>query len=115
MNKIAAKAFIIKNKKVLLVKRSEIDTQSPSIWEIPGGRINKNENVDEGLIREVYEETNLKITPLLPFSLRHFVRTDGEKIILINYICKYKSGKVKLSSEHTKFKWVDFLELKKTN
>ena len=34
----------------------------PRIWNLPGGRIERNETPDDGVVREVAEETGLRIT-----------------------------------------------------
>lgn len=49
-------ALIIENKRVLLVYHKKL-----GVWLYPGGHIEKNENPDEALIREVKEETGLDI------------------------------------------------------
>lgn len=51
-----ASALIIENNKVLLIYHKKLDIQL-----YPGGHIEQNETPDEALIREVEEETGLKI------------------------------------------------------
>jgi ADP-ribose pyrophosphatase YjhB (NUDIX family) len=51
-----ASALIIEKAKVLLVYHKKLD-----VWLYPGGHIEKNENSDEALLREVKEETGLEI------------------------------------------------------
>jgi 8-oxo-dGTP diphosphatase len=105
--RLAAKAFIVGNKKLLVLKRSNYTVQKPGIWELPGGRLELGENPFEGLKREVFEETNLKIKIGAPLSVRHFNRVDGQVITLIIFVCSPKTRKVKLSKEHTEFKWLE--------
>ena len=38
--RVAVKAFIINNNKLLIIKRAKSDPQMPEVWEIPGGRLN---------------------------------------------------------------------------
>ena len=56
--KIALKAIVVKDNKVLLVQdpRGHKDT-----WEIPGGRMNIEEEPKEAVAREFYEEMGAKI------------------------------------------------------
>lgn len=49
-------ALIVENNRVLLVYHKKL-----GVWLYPGGHIEKNENPDEALIREVKEETGLDI------------------------------------------------------
>lgn len=51
-----ASALIIDNNKVLLVYHKKLN-----VWLHPGGHVEKNENPDETLLREVKEETGLEI------------------------------------------------------
>lgn len=54
---------IIRNSKgeILLLRRSITDTFHPDTWSLPGGKIEKDENPEGAVIREVKEETNLDI------------------------------------------------------
>ncbi|MCL2801500.1 MAG: NUDIX domain-containing protein [Treponema sp.] len=63
----AQKAFIVKNDKILLIKKSADDPHQPNKWEVPGGRMEFGEDVDEHIKREVLEEVGISIKPLEPF------------------------------------------------
>jgi predicted NUDIX family NTP pyrophosphohydrolase len=41
---LAAKSFIVRDGKVLVLKRTHDDVQEPGIWELPGGRITAGED-----------------------------------------------------------------------
>lgn len=58
----AVNAVVIKNNKILLVKRA----REPFInsWQLPGGYVNFGEHPDETVIRELKEETGLKTKKL---------------------------------------------------
>ena len=49
----AAKALIIKNGAVLLLKRRPNDAHKPAQWDIPGGRLAPGESPFLGLARDV--------------------------------------------------------------
>jgi len=51
-----------KNGKVLLTRRQDNLSQFPHTWVFPGGKLNKNENFVTGLLREINEETGIKIS-----------------------------------------------------
>ncbi|MEO8065242.1 MAG: NUDIX domain-containing protein [Candidatus Doudnabacteria bacterium] len=103
----AAKAFIVKDEKVLLLKRRPNDVHKPGAWDIPGGRLEPGENPFTGLLRETKEETNLDIEVVMPLDVHYFTRDDGQQITLLMFLCKPKSDRVELSEEHTEYKWVD--------
>jgi len=105
--RVAVKAFIINNNKLLIIKRAKSDPQMPEVWEIPGGRLNLGESPFEGLKREVKEETNLEIEVISPLNVRHFNRDDGQTITMIIFLCKPIGGKIKLSEEHSEYEGID--------
>lgn len=54
--RFAQKAFIVNEGKLLLVKKSADDPFHPNEWEVPGGRMEFGEKLDEHIKREVKEE-----------------------------------------------------------
>jgi 8-oxo-dGTP diphosphatase len=61
MTTIGAFAIIFdEDRRILCVKRN----YGPMNWTTPGGRLEKGESPIEGLIREVKEETGLKVKPV---------------------------------------------------
>jgi 8-oxo-dGTP diphosphatase len=108
--RIAVKAFILKNNKVLLLKRRSSDVHKPGTWDIPGGRLEMGENPYDGLQREVSEETGLNVEIVMPLDVHHFVRDDGQKITMLIFLCKPLSNDIKLSEEHEESSWVDLGE-----
>lgn len=105
--RIAVKAFIINDDQFLIMKRSENATNKPEGWDIPGGRLEIGENSFDGIKREVREEADIDIEILMPLDIQHFVRDDGQQITMIMFLCKALSKKIKLSDEHTEYKWID--------
>ena len=103
----AAKAFIVSDGQLLILKRRPNDSHKPGAWDVPGGRLEPGESPFEGLKREAKEEANLEINILMPLDVHHFVRDDGQKITLMIFLCQLAGGEVKLSEEHTEYKWVD--------
>jgi len=55
--KVAAKALIVKDDKILLIRASK-DNET---WDLPGGRINVDEEIENALKREVKEELDLDV------------------------------------------------------
>lgn len=67
--RFAQKAFIVNEGKLLLVKKSADDPFHPNEWEVPGGRMEFGEKLDEHIKREVKEEVGLDIIPGEPFAM----------------------------------------------
>ena len=73
-------------------------------WELPGGHLNKGENFIQGAVREVFEETGIRLKKLkLIINQKKFNM----------FACKVKFSKVRLSDEHVKHKWVTATSIKK--
>ncbi len=53
--------LIVKDEKVLLLKRSETSKKFPGYWIGPGGHVDENEDILTAAIREVEEETGVKV------------------------------------------------------
>lgn len=95
-----------------MIKRGEKDPHTPGKWEIPGGRLKSGEDPFEGLKRETMEEIGLNIEILNPLKVHHFTRDDGQKIIMITFLCRPLSGAVNLSEEHSEHSWTHIDEAK---
>lgn len=107
--KVIVKSLILNRgiKKALLIRRA--GDSGEGLWESAGGKVEDGESPEEGIIREVREETGLQVVPerLLYASLHE---TCGEKHVFIVYLCAVKEEKVVLSREHTEYRWVDKAE-----
>ena len=121
MKHFCASAFIInpKNKKILLVKHSDYDK-----WLQPGGHIEDDETPEEAAVREVYEETGLKITLIgehfpreedliRPLGVQCNRKQDGNRYIDIIYAAKPNSDNIelKINDESTEIGWFSRNEL----
>jgi len=79
-------------------------------WICPGGELEVGEGIEEGIMREVKEETNLEIrltTPLIPFE--RIVKEGGETklhVIYIDYLAKLVGGELKPASDVGEAMWV---------
>lgn len=73
IQQFAQKGFVVHDGKLLCVRKSEEEPTWPLHWEIPGGRMEFGEEVDDHFCREVKEETNLEIIPGRPFYIWQWV------------------------------------------
>lgn len=121
MNHYCASAFVInpKNKKILLVKHGDYEK-----WLQPGGHIEEGETPEEAAIREVYEETGLKITLIgerfpreddliRPLGIQCNRKKDGNRFIDIIYASTPNdiTIKPKINDESTSIGWFSRNEL----
>ena len=102
---LAVRAIITDEEgKILIIKRASDSKTNPGKWELPGGKVDQGESFDKALLREVYEETNLKIT------LDNVVGASQQNLPLIRAVHIIMSGKIvegelNLSSEHEGYAW----------
>jgi 8-oxo-dGTP diphosphatase len=102
--KIIQKAVIKKGNKYLILLREPNDRFYPKHWDFAGGSIELGETPILSIEREVMEETGFKV------KAEEIIGTydlEIEKVPLkfILYSTKIISGNIKLSKEHTDYKW----------
>ena len=98
-----AKAVIYDENKVLIVKRSENLEKHAGEWDLPGGHLIEGEDMQDGLQREVWEETGLIIRR--PEKLYSQGRDTYFKASMP------KNKDISLSDEHTDYLLVDAADL----
>lgn len=111
VQQVAAKAVIIKDGKVLILREAAThDTNTKAgRYQLPGGRVEPGEAFSDALAREIFEETGLKVEqeyPVLVDEWRPTIKNMPHQIIGIFVVCRAKSSKVRLSDEHDGFEWI---------
>jgi 8-oxo-dGTP diphosphatase len=71
-------------------------------WEPPGGVLEHGETIDDGLRREVFEETGLKIEP---GPLTGVYQNMVGKIIALVFRCRALDGELTENAEASAFRW----------
>lgn len=87
---------------ILAVSRKDNQTD----FGLPGGKVDEGETDEQAVIREVEEETGLKLYAVKPY----FVREDGE-YVCTTFIGNYK-GEIQ-TTEKGKVIWTDFKTIQK--
>jgi len=75
-------------------------------WNAPGGKTKENESVEQGVVREILEETGLKIRNAKKRAVLNFFNGDEFAWAVHVFATKDFEGKVK-SSEEGELKWMD--------
>ncbi len=98
-------AIILNEKNEILLQRRGDDNN----WCIPGGGMEIGETVEEAIIREVYEETGLKISNIELFNVysgknQYHKYPDGNEYYFVNVVFKINKidGEVKIDDNETK-------------
>ena len=98
--------------KFLLLKRSENAKIYPGIWQMITGTIESHENTKDTLTRELTEETGLKPNKIYSIPrINTFYLAIADKICMSPvFLAIVEDKKVKISDEHTEYKWASFEE-----
>lgn len=99
--------------KYLIFKRSPDCEYGPSLYDIPGGRVDFGENPNESAAREVVEELGINVKNLKPVFILSELQKEVRHQIWIIYECDYDDSEIKLNlEEHTEYHWVTLEEAK---
>jgi ADP-ribose pyrophosphatase YjhB (NUDIX family) len=77
-------------------------------WEPPGGVLELGESIDDGLRREVREETGLDIEPTM---LTGVYKNMKRGIIALVFRCRITGGELTLSNETEAIRWAAEVEV----
>ncbi len=118
-----------KERKYLIVKRSQKLKSFPGKWHVPGGGLSMDDYnhlpsstpnqkqwyfvIEKALRREVMEEVGIEIGKPEYLLDVAFVRSDGVPVIVLTYFASYVGGQIKKSPEAEEAKWVTYEEAKK--
>lgn len=108
---VAVKGFIIHQGTTLLVQRAANDYIGGGTWECAGGKIEFGETLEAALIREIEEETGLLVTVEHLLYATSLLTDPSRQLILLTYLCRAEQNQIRLSSEHTDYRWCTKNEL----
>lgn len=101
MEPVSVKAILQSPQGVLFVKNPRGE------WELPGGRPEAQEGLEAALAREVEEECGLTITSACYLDSQSCEIIPGRRVLLVFFRCEYTGHAMRLSEEHTDYRWVD--------
>lgn len=112
---LVVKAVIIKDGKVLLLRKSDHEMNATKInkyikLDMPGGAIQFFEKNTEGLRREIKEETGLHVNIVKPIGVYDAIKSHIH-LTVITYLCTCQTTNVSLSYEHDEYYWLTSEEL----
>jgi len=105
---IGVGGVVIHRGRVLLVQRAHEPLKGR--WTIPGGMVEVGEELRDAVKRELKEETGLKVEPMDLIEVFDRIQRIGRRVryhfVIVDYLCRWKSGKLKPDSDVLDARWV---------
>lgn len=113
---VAVGALIIKNNKVLLIKRDQPPAKNQ--WAVPGGKVSLGETLQQAAVREIFEETGISIIPGGPIFIFDAIHLDDKSKVQFHYVivdilAKFKEGELKAGDDASDVGWFSREEMEK--
>ncbi len=102
---VAAAALVDSKGRVLLAQRSQ-ERSMAGLWEFPGGKVEKGENPEFTIMRELKEELGIETRECCfsPIGFASHAYKDFHLLMPL-FICRVWKGEIK-AMENQKFAWV---------
>jgi len=109
--RLSLKAVVLNGKgQCLLLQRSLGSKGNPGKWEFPGGKADPGESFERAMVREVEEETGLRIKPTGVAGAAES-ESPQRKVAYLFMEATTDGGDVRLSAEHEDYAWAPVAEL----
>ena len=102
---VSVKSLIFDDKRFLLIKNERDE------WDIPGGKIENNQNVIETLVREVKEESNITIDNYNILLAKKYLFRKQEIIVIVYNSKITNEDPISLSFENIDYNFFSYDEL----
>jgi 8-oxo-dGTP pyrophosphatase MutT (NUDIX family) len=102
-------AIINEKDQILILKRGKTAPWMPGRYCLPGGKVEKNEDLINAAIRELFEETNI-VCAIEGFFIHNVQYSNGKSKIVFS--ARINNPIVKLNWEHEDYAWIDIESIK---
>ena len=106
---VAVGVVFNKSYEVLITQRSE-DSPYPNLWELPGGKVKKNELPSQAVVRELKEELGILCLEIMPFMNHQHQYPDLEVMLHVFIVTAYNGQPERLEHQQD-LSWVNFSDL----
>ncbi|MCL4545706.1 MAG: NUDIX domain-containing protein [Chloroflexi bacterium] len=96
--RIGVFAVVTRGERALLAQRRD-----SGWWNLPGGGLEAGETADEGVVREVFEETGLNVEVVRLVGV--YSKPQAHEIVLL-FECREVGGALHCTDESQAFQWV---------
>ncbi len=98
---VAVGGVVIYDGGVVLVRRAKAPLLGE--WSIPGGSLELGETLEQGLRRELREETRLEVEPLELLAVLDRIDREGPAVrfhyVIVDYLCERRGGELRARSD----------------
>jgi len=103
---VSVKGVLLRRGRVLLLRNHRGE------WELPGGRLDRQESPEEALAREIREETGLTARVGSLVDAWIFPVTPRKRVVILAYACRLRIGDaIRTSPEHRGGAWLPLAAL----
>jgi len=114
----AAAGVVFRGNDVLMVKRGGPPHQGR--WSVPGGAVEEGETVEFAVIRELLEETAVRVRPVKVVLAHDLIEREPNDRVRFHYaivdiLCEYVEGDPMPASDAVNARWIPVRELHEYN
>jgi mutator protein MutT len=106
---------VVHDGKVLLIRRGKEPLRGR--WVVPGGTVELGETLEEALVREMKEETDLAVAPVEVLTVFDRIQREGAAVsyhyVIVDYLCRYEGGEARAGSDAEALAWANRDELQR--
>jgi len=111
--RVGVGAVILDGTRVLLARRGR--APSAGKWSIPGGLVDVGERLEDALLREIEEESGLRVRLLGLCGVIDRVVREQDAVryhyVIIDYVAEPVGGRLQAGSDAAEVRWVEVDEL----
>ena len=114
-NQLVSTIALVDDENKILIGKRPLGKTFENLWEFPGGKVKKNETVEQAIIRETKEEINIDLSMhcIAPLSFSTH-NSQNLNIVVLLFISR-KWDQEPICKFHTELKWVRVNNLNKYN
>jgi mutator protein MutT len=94
-------AIVVHEGRVLLIRRDKEPLRGR--WMVPGGSVELGETLEQAIVREVEEETGLRVRPLELVGVFDSIHREHDSIryhfVIVDYRCERLAGTLRAASD----------------